>query len=74
MVLIQYKCQACEATFDNIADLQAHTHIQYLYYECEKCGEIFNSEIKLNNHLTSVRCLLNKEEFQEVNSYLNPSR
>ena len=74
MVLIQYKCQACEATFDNKIDLQKHTHIQYSHYKCEKCGEVFNSEIKLNNHLTSVRCLLNAEEFQEVNSYLNSSR
>jgi DNA-directed RNA polymerase subunit RPC12/RpoP len=46
----QYKCEACGATFNSEAELEAHNRTTHSQYKCEHCGQVFNSEAELEDH------------------------
>jgi DNA-directed RNA polymerase subunit RPC12/RpoP len=54
MAQIQYKCEACGATFNTEAELENHNRTIHSQYKCEVCGATFNSESELESHNRSM--------------------
>ncbi len=54
MVLNQYKCQACGATFNSREDLRTHNRAEHSQYECEECQQMFNSQTELDTHVQEM--------------------
>jgi DNA-directed RNA polymerase subunit RPC12/RpoP len=50
MVQNEYKCKACDATFDSERELERHNRTIHAPHKCEICGRTFQSESELKIH------------------------
>ncbi|XP_031770239.2 zinc finger protein 431-like [Galleria mellonella] len=51
--LLRYCCQYCNAKFDDQQLTIIHTNTHLQSFQCETCGESFNSKFDLQRHLTA---------------------